>query len=416
MKKYDAIVVGAGSAGCVMASRLSEDPSRQILLIEAGFDLGPMESSDIRSPYPMSAYNSNYQWKNLNANIVSGSDVRSCSIPQAKMVGGCSAINAMLALRGTSDDYNEWLAKGINGWGWEDVLPYFKKMETDNDYVNEMHGQNGPIFISRQTKNKNRQIGNAFADICQERGLNYINDVNSDFRNGFFVTPMSTDGFNRYSTNRAYLSEKVRSRSNLKIISNALCEKILFEEKVAKGISAKIENKFETFFSDQIILSTGAIQSPAILMRSGIGESSQLQRLKIPVIVNLPGVGKNLQNHGVIPLGILLRGNNISPTTQPAAFIGMRANSGIDGGTSDLYFSLWDRSAWHSLGGQIGVLNVVLHKPSSTGSIELKSCDPESLPLIDFNFLSDDRDVLRMHKGIQVALGFLGDPKMKILD
>lgn len=403
--RYDVIVVGAGSAGCIVARRLSADPARRVLLLEAGYDPGPQETHDIRHPYPLSAYDASLQWRGLSGQVVGGADSRSARVPQGRVVGGSSSINAMVAMRGVADDFDEWEAAGASGWSWRDVEPWFRRLESADP------GQGcddaGAIVVTRQSHSPYRHLSNALLQTWEEAGFVRVADPNTDFRDGCFVQPISTDNGGRCSANRAWLGPHTRARSNLEIMPGSTCTKILADAGRVTGVEIETGGALRRVMAEHVFLCAGALQTPAILLRSGVGHARALEALGIRVLADRPGVGRNLQNHCAVPLGVALRGDGTLPPGLPTAHAALRLSSGLYRSGGDAYLTVWDRAAWHAAGGQIAVLNVVLHRPLSCGAVTLRSADPRMPPLVDFNMLGEAADVLRLSDTVRAAAGFL---------
>lgn len=409
----DVLIIGAGTAGCVLASRLSENPGRRVVLIESGADLLPdSEPAEVLSLYPLSYFNPRYLWPNLQVRWSAGRGLASFS--QGHGVGGGSTVMGMWAVRGFADDYDDWAASGAEGWEWEQVLPFFKRLERDLDFAGSMHGDTGFIPIRRQDAAAQPPFCRAISAASVARGLPQIADINTDFRDGVALLPIAAST-TRITASAAYLSARVRARPNLRLITGARCTRILFSENCATGVEALRDGHIETLRSTEVISCAGALQSPTLLQRSGIGERSWLEGLGIGVIADRPGVGAHLQNHPLLSLGMHLRPHATQVDLRAsAAFLVLRMSSGLTP-RSDLYASVLNRSSWHYFGRRLATLGLQLHKPESRGQVRIQAADPDAPASVDFALLSAPADMERMLKGLRVVTQLLLDPGVRSL-
>jgi len=400
---YDYIIVGGGSGGSVMAHRLSAKSANKILLCEAGQDTPPgNEPAEIRDSYPGTAYfDPRFHWTELKVTtqIVSHNNPDEARPPlrkyeQARVLGGGSSINGQMANRGAPTDYDEWEERGAAGWGWNDVLPFFRKLERDLDFDGPFHGKDGRIPVRRIPREHWTKHSQAFAEAFQHAGHQFVPDQNGEFVDGYFPVTHSNQAEQRVSAAMGYLDRDTRKRPNLTISTNTQVEGLLFEGTRCVGVKAKVNGREQEFRGNEIILSSGAIHSPAHLLRAGIGPVGHLRDLGIPVLMDHPSISLS---------SFVRRGARMNEHTRRHMQLGLRYSSGLAGvPQGDMFVVVLSKSAWHAVGAQIGSLLTFVNKTySETGQVKLASRNPQAEPIVEFNLLSDRRDLDRLMSGFR---------------
>lgn len=396
MDNLDFLIIGGGSAGAVVASRLSEDPHTRVLLVEAGRDTPPDAlPADIADTFPASSLNPDYFWPGLEAFRSSGSPAR--PFPQARIMGGGSSVMGLWALRGLPSDFDGWVAAGAEGWGWADVLPYYRKLENDFDR-DRSQTTPGPYPVRRLPRGEWPAFVTAIERAATARGLPSIEDINERPEPGFFPMPLSQDMTTRASSARVYLSAAVRRRPNLRIMTEARVGALLFDGLKACGATIIRNGHIQEIGAHEVIVCAGAIHSPALLLHAGVGPAEDLRKIGITPRADRPGVGRNLQNHPYMHFALTLpRRSRLQSDLRRFAIAGARISSGHDGAPpADLLLFTIGRVSARGYGTDAAMVGCALYAPHSRGAVSLTCADPTVPPRIDFRLLEDPRDPPRM--------------------
>lgn len=435
--QFDFVIVGGGSAGCALANRLSADAGTRVALLEAGgndknmFIQMPGGIAEIIPPDKNSPFDWSF-WTEPQTQLGN----RKLYWPRGRALGGSSSINGMVYIRGHASDYNRWAQLGLTGWGWDDVLPYFRKAEDSERGADDFHGSGGPLHTSRKGALPS-VLNEAFVQAAAQAGYARTDDFNGPQFEGVGQYDATIKDGERFSAAKAYLTEAVRKRPNLTILTGVQVERVLFDGKRATGVAYRQNKAAFSVAGREVILCGGAVNSPQLLMLSGIGPAAHLQGFGVPVVADSPDVGGNLQDHldvmvqwhcsqpitlnsnskminKLAALGkwVFLRsGNGAHMPTPMGAFLSTR--EGLAAPDIQMHFMpvLGNAHGRGGLGSRHGYqLHVCQLRPESRGTIRLKSPDPLAHPAIDPNYLSAPEDIETLLNGVEMARRIGGQP------
>ncbi|HKD66975.1 MAG TPA: GMC family oxidoreductase N-terminal domain-containing protein [Candidatus Binataceae bacterium] len=437
MERYDVIIVGAGSAGCVLAARLSENPSRKILLLEAGPHFTSVDSFPKELKYggilsSMAPDHPN-NWA-FAANLRNGVDQ---IVPRGKVVGGSSALNGTLFTRALPEDFDGWANAGNHEWSFDKVLPYLRKLETDLDFRDDFHGSNGPIPVRRATRTEWSPVAHAFFNSCLDAGFPEDPDVNGPKSIGVGALAVNNVNGIRMNTAITYLQPAL-GRSNLTVRGDIFVQRILFKGQKAAGIEGLCGGQKLEAEGAEVVLSAGAVKSPHLLMLSGVGPADQLRNFNIPAIHDSPNVGQNFSDHASLSVRLQVKKDvRVDPLKSSWAQTALHytANgsdvysdmmllpSSIPLNTAVLYDVpllkraklLLDTLRSMSLpkvidqvlhGGDHSI-SLIMMQARARGKMTLTSADPADKPRLNFNYLEDDVDLERARDGMRLAARLL---------
>ena len=409
--KYDVVIVGAGSAGCTLASRLTEDPDRTVILLEAGPDYPDFESypDDLKYGYNQvaSAVDAPHNWS-FTA-VPTPEQGNTMPVPRGRVVGGSSAINGQVLLRGVPEDYDNWASWGNDEWSFVKTLPYFRKLETDTDIHDDFHGFDGPIPVRRHKEETWLPAQQAFYQACLAEGYPHDPDMNNPDSGGVGPIPMNNPDGIRMSTSLTYLNP-VRHRLNLTVRSGVTAHRLILDGKRVVGVEVESGGDKFVVEGDEIICCGGAVGSPQLLLLSGVGPSEHLEEMGIEVRHELPGVGQNLRDHPNVRVPVRVSPDFPMDPEAPRTQLALRYTAAGSNDRNDMQIlqsSFSSPMGGDPLEGEGIRFTCILELAEGAGELKLATTDPYQQPALDYNYLQEPWDRERMREGVRLCLKLL---------